>query len=62
MWHPSRLFSFPISHAVNTKSLGEIITEHRTGYYHYADDARYIFPGLVAAGPAPCELLKDTVS
>lgn len=46
MWHPSRLFSFPISHAVNMKSLGETIIEHRTEYYHYADDARYIFLAL----------------
>lgn len=58
MWHPSRLFAFPISFAVNTKSWSEIITKHRTEYYHYADDARS-FPGLGAAGPGPWEILKD---
>lgn len=47
-----------LSYAVNTKSLGEIITEQRTEYYHYADDARS-FPGLVAAGPGLWEILKD---
>lgn len=47
-----------LSYAVNTKSLGEIITGHRTEYYHYADDARS-FPGLVAAGPDPWKILKD---
>lgn len=47
-----------LSYAVNTKSLGEIITGHRTEYYHYADDARS-FPGLVAAGPGPWKILKD---
>lgn len=46
MWYLSGLSSFPISHAVNTKSLSGIITKHSTECHHCTDEESCAFTAL----------------
>lgn len=46
MWYLSGLYSFPISRAVNMKSLSGIITKDSTEDHHYADEESCAFMAL----------------